>query len=219
MQNMNDKLYINEIFYSLDGEGSRAGFPAVFVRLAGCNLRCDYCDTTYAMKEDAGEEMTIAQILNRIGFYHCDYITLTGGEPLLNDTAFELVKAMDEAGYHVTIETNGSVDISKALDHASICMDWKTPSSGMNDDMLKSNLRLLRPQDVLKIVLRRSDLSYTDVFIHTNILSCPIYLSPVYGEIPLDELAEYVKLYRGQNKIRMQLQIHKIIWSPNKRGV
>lgn len=216
---MNGKLIVNEIFYSIDGEGSRAGYPAVFVRLAGCNLRCNYCDTAYALAENEGIEMTVSEVIDKVRSYGCRYVTLTGGEPLLNDTAFDLVMEMNIAGLHVMIETNGSVDISKALRNASICMDWKLPSSKMCDQMKESNLHKLRPYDVLKMVARSADLPYIKDFLKSHTINCPVYISPVFGEITLSEIADFVKEYRGRNTVRMQVQLHKIIWNPDERGV
>lgn len=216
---MNDKLIVNEIFYSIDGEGSRAGYPAVFVRLAGCNLRCNYCDTAYALAKNDGKEMTISEIIGEVKKYGCRHVTLTGGEPLMTDTAFDLVMAMDLADLRVTIETNGSVDISKALRNASICMDWKLPSSNMCEQMKESNLHKLRGYDVLKMVARSADLPYIKDFLDSHTVNCPVYISPVFGEITLPEIADFVKGYRGHNTVRMQVQLHKIIWNPDERGV
>ena len=216
---MNDKLIVNEIFYSLDGEGSRAGYPAVFVRLAGCNLRCNYCDTGYALRNNAGVQMDIAEIMDKVLQYECNNITLTGGEPLLNRKAFELVRAMKKAGMDVIIETNGSVDISEAMHNASICMDWKLPSSNMCGHMKESNLSKLRPHDVLKMVARSADLPYIKDFLDNHTINCPVYISPVFGEITLSEIADFVKGYKGHNTVRMQVQLHKIIWKPDERGV
>ena len=216
---MSDKLTVNEIFYSLDGEGIRAGYPAVFIRLAGCNLRCDYCDTGYALQGTDGKEMTIPEIIGKAkGFGKCRSITLTGGEPLLQNEAINLLREL-HSEFDTIVETNGAVDIGAALPYASICMDWKIPSSGMNKMMLAGNLMKLRPVDCLKMVVRASDLPYTGIFLREHILRCPVYLSPVYGAIDLPTLADFVKGYQGPNTLRMQLQLHKIIWNPNERGV
>lgn len=216
---MSDKLTVNEIFYSLDGEGIRAGYPAVFIRLAGCNLRCDYCDTEYALRGTDGEEMTISEIIDKVrSFGKCRSITLTGGEPLLQNGTINLLREL-HGEFDTIVETNGAVDIGAALPYASICMDWKVPSCGMNEMMLASNLKKLRPTDCLKMVVRASDLPYTGFFLQTHTLNCPVYLSPVYGAINLPVLADFVKGYQGPNTLRMQVQLHKVIWSPNERGV
>lgn len=216
---MSDKLTVNEIFYSLDGEGVRAGYPAVFIRLAGCNLRCNYCDTGYALNSSDGKEMSIPEIMEKVrSFGKCRNVTLTGGEPLLQDGVIKLLRELSEDCFTV-IETNGAVDITNALPFASICMDWKAPSCGMNELMLKSNLKKLRPQDCLKMVVRASDLPYTGRFLKEHKINCPVYLSPVYGQIALPTLAEFIKGYQGENLLRMQVQLHKIIWNPDERGV
>lgn len=212
-------LIVNEIFYSLDGEGSRAGYPAIFIRLAGCNLRCNYCDTVYALHKNDGQEMTVAEIVEKVkGYGKCRNITLTGGEPLLQEEAIDLLKELHN-DFDIVVETNGAVDIEKALPYASICMDWKAPSCGMNERMLESNLSKLRPGDCLKIVVKAADLPYTGFFLSECTFPCPVYLSPVYGEITLSTLAEFVKGYQGANNLRMQIQLHKIIWNPEERGV
>lgn len=216
---MSDKLTVNEIFYSLDGEGIRAGYPAVFIRLAGCNLRCNYCDTGYALNSSDGKEMSIPEIMEKVrSFGKCRNVTLTGGEPLLQDGVIKLLRELSEDCFTV-IETNGAVDITNALPFASVCMDWKVPSCGMNELMLKSNLDKLRPKDCLKMVVRASDLPYTGRFLQEHRINCPVYLSPVYGQIDLPTLAEFIKDYQGENLLRMQVQLHKIIWNPDERGV
>lgn len=216
---MSDKLTVNEIFYSLDGEGIRAGYPAVFIRLAGCNLRCNYCDTGYALCSSDGDKMTIPEIIAKVkSFGNCRNITLTGGEPLLQRNAIALLKEL-HGEFDTIVETNGAVKIDEALPFASICMDWKTPSSGMNGLMIDCNLRKLRPTDCLKMVVRASDIPYTGFFLQTRTFNCPVYLSPVYGEIDLPVLADFVKSYQGTKTLRMQVQLHKIIWNPNERGV
>lgn len=216
---MNDKLIVNEIFYSIDGEGRRAGCASVFVRLAGCNLRCDYCDTAYALSFKDGTEMDVSEIITEIEKYSCKNITITGGEPLIHNECKTLIKSLWEKGYDVVVETNGSVSIMDVAQYASICMDWKMPSSGMCDEMVEDNLGILWKMDVLKAVVRASDLPYLRFFLDKHSLKCPVYISPVYGEIQLPEIAEFIKKYHGDNILRMQLQMHKFIWNPNERGV
>ena len=211
---MNDKLLVNEIFYSIDGEGKQSGCPAIFIRLTGCNLRCKYCDTVYAFQE--GKYMSISEILAAIRHFNCKHITLTGGEPLAQKNAVKLLKTLKVNKYKVTIETNGAIDITNAQRYSVICMDWKTPASGMCEYMKSENLKKLRKKDVLKIVMSENDIPYVREFLRTNKIHCPIYLSPIFGKIDLPQLAEFVK--ENQNT-RMQLQIHKYIWDINKRGV
>ena len=216
---MNDKIKINEIFYSIDGEGMRAGYPAVFIRTAGCNLRCDYCDTGYALSKEAGISMSIEDIEKKVSEYNCKNITLTGGEPLLNKAAKKLIKKLTESGYDVIVETNGSIPIKDITTSCKICMDWKIPSSGMCREMLEENLSQLYAVDCLKMVVRKEDLPYVDKFLNEHTLACPVYISPVFGEINLEEIAEFIKNYHGQNRVKMQVQLHKIIWDPDRRGV
>lgn len=216
---MNDNLIVNEIFYSIDGEGRRAGCVSVFVRLAGCNLRCNYCDTGYALSFEDGTEMDVSEIITVVEKYSCKNVTITGGEPLIHDGSKELIKEFWNHGYDVVVETNGSVPIIDVAQYASICMDWKMPSSGMCDRMDENNLGILWKNDVLKTVVRESDLEYLSEFLDKYHLLCPIYISPVFGEIQLSRIAEFIKRYHGENEVRMQLQMHKIIWNPNERGV
>lgn len=216
---MRDSLYVNEIFYSIDGEGDRAGYPSIFIRLGGCNLRCNYCDTAYALTNGECVTMTVNDIIKNVEQYGCKNVTLTGGEPLLQPHSIELLKALKSNGYRTVVETNGSIDVTDALPYCSVCMDWKIPSSGEHDRMKNSNLSLLRPTDVLKIVIRSIDIPYVKKFIEANELDCPIYISPVFEEIGLPEIVDVVKEYHGNNRVRMQIQLHKVIWEPDKRGV
>ena len=128
-------MVVNEIFYSIDGEGLRTGELAVFIRLAGCNLNCSYCDTKYALKISNGNKMTIAEILEEVGKYNCKNVTLTGGEPLIHAHIKELIDELIKNGYKVNIETNGAVDISEYLNKCLVTMDYKLPSSGMEKFM------------------------------------------------------------------------------------
>lgn len=208
-------MNVNEIFYSIDGEGIRTGAPAVFIRLTGCNLRCSYCDTKYAFHE--GKEMPDDEIINKAQKYGCKNITVTGGEPLLQGK--ELIKKLCRMGYSVNVETNGSLDISDIQHHNCIVtMDYKLPSSNMEKTMMLSNISRLRADDVLKFVCEDSDIDKAREIIETYKPSCYIYLSPVFEKCNPQTLVEVVKELRNP-KIRMQIQLHKIIWDPNERGV
>ena len=213
------EITINEIFYSLDGEGKRAGSPAVFIRTAGCNLRCNYCDTGYALSGNAGVKMSIEDIISKVSEYNCRNVTVTGGEPLYNPNTKELIKKLWEKRYDVIIETNGSMPIIEVAQYCSVCMDWKMPSCGMCKKMLEENLSLLSKDDVLKAVVRKADLPYLKKFLDTYKLKCPVYISPVFGDIELSDIADFIKDYHGSNQVRLQVQLHKIIWEPNMRGV
>lgn len=208
-------MNVNEIFYSIDGEGIRTGAPAIFIRLTGCNLRCSYCDTTYAFHD--GKEMSINEIIEEAEKYGCKNITVTGGEPLLQGK--ELIKKLCRKGYSVNVETNGSIDISDIQHHNCIVtMDYKLPSSKMEHAMILSNISKLRNDDVLKFVCEDSDIDRAVEIIKTYKPSCYIYLSPVFKKCNPQRLVEIVKGLKNP-KIRMQIQLHKIIWNPDERGV
>jgi 7-carboxy-7-deazaguanine synthase len=214
---------INEIFNSIDGEGIRAGENVTFIRTAGCNLRCSYCDTEYALKSNQGKQMSVYEIMNAVKKWNTHAVTLTGGEPLSNKEIYVLIDWLIWNGYEVNIETNGAIDIGKAVQRDCIVtMDWKTPYSGMEKFMLSSNLKKLREKDVLKLVCAESDLDYVKNFLLKNKVKAAIFLSPVFGKIEPRRLVELVQSLSEQmdvSKIRVQLQIHKYIWEPNKRGV
>lgn len=208
------KLRVNEIFYSIDGEGKRAGELASFIRLTGCNLRCSYCDTQYSFAE--GEEMTPEEIVDALPA--CKNVTLTGGEPLMQDV-HELLTLL--RGKSVNIETNGSVDIRPYMGfpQAFFTLDYKCGSSGMKNKMMMDNFSLLRPQDVLKFVVgNMNDLDEAKNLCEDIKPICPVYISPVFGMINPSKIVQYMKdnfLF----KWRVQLQIHKFIWRPEERGV
>lgn len=219
-------LIVNEIFMSIDGEGKTAGMLTTFVRLAGCNLRCSWCDTAYAMKKTQGTRMEVQDIVEQIRTHA---VTLTGGEPLHQADALDLVDALTARGFAVNVETNGSKSIARLLDTSNpskliVTMDWKLSSSGMEHAMLESNLPLLRKRDVLKLVIgSRQDITRAHDIIKNSELACKVYLSPVFGAINPQELVEAVKLWHFEgmdmSRIRVQLQLHKFIWNPERRGV
>ena len=207
-------MNVNEIFYSVDGEGKRAGQLATFVRLAGCNLRCSYCDTKYAF--DDGREMTANEIADAVKNYR--NVTLTGGEPLLQD-CHELLNLL--RNHNVNIETNGSITLDDYLEYANVffTMDFKCYSSRMVDAMKYSNLKILRERDVLKFVVGdKSDLELAREICFEFKPKSAIYISPVYGKIELPVIVVFMKQYRLEDW-RLQVQLHKIIWSPDERGV
>lgn len=208
-------MNVNEIFYSIDGEGIRTGAPAVFIRLTGCNLRCSYCDTAYAFND--GSEMSESEIIDAVKQYKCKNVTVTGGEPLLQGR--ELIKKLCRLGYNVNVETNGSLPIND-IQHANaiITMDYKTPSSLMESKMRLQNISILREQDVLKFVCNKEDLKTVKRICEEYNPKCYIYISPVFGECEPLDIVEFVKEMNNP-KIRAQIQLHKIIWKPNERGV
>lgn len=208
-------MRVNEIFYSIEGEGVRAGAPATFVRFAGCNLRCSYCDTTYAFHD--GTEMLESDIVKRVCEIGCNNVTVTGGEPLLQGK--RVVKTLCNKGFQVNVETCGALDITDVqLENSIVTMDYKTPSSGMEDKMLLSNIPRLRKQDVLKFVCEESDFNTVKNIYEIFRPKCNIYLSPVFNKCDLAKMAELVKEMNEPN-IKMQVQLHKIVWDPDKRGV
>ena len=214
-------MNVNEIFDSIDGEGIYAGQLATFIRLSGCNLRCGYCDTTYAF--NCGEELSIDEILSKVKEINNKHITLTGGEPLIHKDVDILIKELCQRNYIVNIETNGSVDVKDFQnENTIITMDYKTISSGENSKMSKKRIESLRSFDVLKIVCKESDFEdIRDMIKNTNIKSY-IYLSPIYKEIEPIKLVYFLKELRDKkitNRVRMQLQLHKLIWRPEERGV
>lgn len=216
-------MVVNEIFSSIDGEGIRAGELSTFIRLAGCNLRCNYCDTLYAIKANNGNEMSIDEILNAVNTYRNRNITITGGEPLIHNNIDCLINELLKNHYSINIETNGAVKIDKYLNNCLITMDYKTPSSKMENKMIIDNLEKLTENDVLKFVIREEDFECVEKILKNYNIKSYVYLSPVYNEIELPKIVEFMKKcnYEGINmsKVRMQIQLHKIIWNPNMRGV
>ncbi len=211
---MQNEWSVNEIFFSIDGEGKRAGSLAAFIRLAGCNLRCSYCDTTYAFTE--GTPLRAEEIAEAVKGWK--NVTVTGGEPLCQDVHVLLQRLRE---HEVNIETNGSVDVTPyhAYPWVFFTLDYKCPSSGMESSMLEKNFQTLRPQDVLKFVVGdMEDLRTAQRVCEKYEPRCLVYLSPVFGKIEAKEIVEYMKSARYKNW-RLQLQLHKYIWPPDARGV
>ncbi|WP_176492747.1 7-carboxy-7-deazaguanine synthase QueE [Nitrosomonas ureae] len=204
-------LRINEIFFSLQGETSRVGLPTVFVRLTGCPLRCGYCDTAYAFT--GGENISIAEILNRIAHYKTNYITVTGGEPLAQKACLVLLTALCDAKYSVSLETSGALDLSQVDLRVCKVMDIKTPGSGEVTKNNWGNLIHLTPKDEIKFVLcNEADYQWAGEIIRRKQLSqlCPILFSPVYDSLNPATLASWI--LRDELPVRMQLQMHKLLW-------
>lgn len=221
---MKDSLVVNEIFDSIDGEGIRTGELATFIRLAGCNLRCRYCDTSYALKANDGKKMSIENIIDKVKDIGIKNITLTGGEPLLQKNSFKLIDELIKNNFNINIETNGAIDISPLIDkNVIITLDYKTISSKMNGRMLLDNLEKLREKDVLKFVCNKIDLDDIKLILKNYKIKSYIYLSPIFNEIEPSELVDFLKELHKENfdvsKIRVQVQLHKIIWKPETRGV
>lgn len=214
-----EHLYkVNEIFKSIEGEGIRTGLPCTFIRLYGCNLCCKYCDTRYSCENKEFTLMSKDEIVNKVKELGGSRVTITGGEPLLDLFLNELIIALRKEHIEVNIETNGSLDIQWCLADI-ITMDYKTSASGMEDRMMLSNLKALKETDVLKFVVgSKHDLDTMKRVIEEYEPECRIYVSPVFGMIEAHELVEYV-LENNLDNVTVQVQLHKIIWDPNKRGV
>lgn len=202
-------IRIHEIFLSLQGEASRVGLPTVFVRLTGCPLRCGYCDTAYAFH--GGESQALDQILTRVESYGVKRVTVTGGEPLAQKECMDLLTALCDKGYDVSLETSGAMDISAVDARVSIILDIKTPGSGELDKNLWANLPLLKAKDEVKFVLcDRADYDWAKQVLADYKIACPVLFSPVYSQLPPRELAEWIVADRLP--VRFQLQLHKILW-------
>jgi 7-carboxy-7-deazaguanine synthase len=210
-------IRITEIFYSIQGESTHAGRPCVFVRLAGCNLRCSWCDSAYTFT--GGDPMSIDAILEAVGRWDCRLVEVTGGEPLAQKESFELIRRLADAGYEVLVETSGSIDIAPVDERAKVILDVKCPGSGEDAKNYWPNLSRLRPHDEVKFVIAdRADFEYArDVIREHRLDGRPLLFSPVWGAIDLQELAEWI-LAEGIDA-RMQVQLHKLIWGADARGV
>lgn len=216
---------VAEKFVSINGEGTKAGQPAVFIRLAGCNLRCSYCDTMWASSFDAPhEKMTEQEIAGYVRSTGIKNVTLTGGEPLMAENVPILLSAVSETGAEVEIETNGSADISVCdgiSPRPTVTMDYKLPSSGMEGHMRHQNFSLLQSTDTVKFVAgSNDDLERALEIIRQYDLTsrCRIFFSPVFGKIEPADIVDFI-LKNKLNGVNFQLQLHKFIWDPDKRGV
>lgn len=204
-------LRVSEIFFSLQGETSRIGLPTVFVRLTGCPLRCGYCDTEYAFY--GGEGMSVPTILQEVASYAPRYVTVTGGEPLAQKESLVLLKSLCDAGYVVSLETSGALDVSGVDVRVSKVMDIKTPGSGEVEKNRWANLGHLGPQDELKFVLcDEADYRWAVAVMreHRLDLICPLLFSPVHGRLDPATLAAWV--LRDRLPVRLQIQLHKLLW-------
>lgn len=216
-------MKVVEKFTSINGEGTRAGELAVFVRFKGCNLRCSYCDTMWANEADCSyEEETPEEITNYVLATGIRNVTLTGGEPLLQKDIGELIHLLLQAGLRVEIETNGAVRLSEFCEERPIfTMDYKLPSSGCEEHMIAENMELLEINDTVKFVCgSQEDLVKALEVIQTYDLTsrCHVYFSPVFGSIEPVQMVEFM-LEHQLNDVRLQIQMHKVIWDPNERGV
>lgn len=210
------RLRITEIFYSLQGESITVGVPTVFVRLTGCPLRCGYCDTTYAFQ--GGQWFELEEILSQVAKLNCQTICVTGGEPLAQKACLELLSQLCDAGYHVSLETSGSIDVASVDERVSKVMDLKTPSSGEMKKNLYSNIGVLNRHDQVKFVISdRNDFDWASEQLHKYDLAscCEVLFSPVFSELEPTQLADWV--LEAHLNVRMQVQLHKLLWG-DKQG-
>ena len=216
-------MRVVEIFTSIEGEGCRAGKLCTFVRLAGCNLDCSYCDTDYAQDFGCGRVMSAQEIIEQVCATSLSpYVTLTGGEPLFRrpDEIVELLSGLVARGYEVNIETNGSVDVSPYRQPGVFfTIDYKCPSSGCEDRMLAENFTNSQPEDVIKFVVGSTEDLDAALAVTDRGVNASVFVSPVFGKIELTEIVEYMKNHKSCSDWRMQVQLHKIIWDPQMKGV
>ena len=211
-------MRITEIFFSIQGESTYAGLPCLFVRLAGCPLRCEWCDTSYAFH--GGTERNIDSIVAELEDYPCRLVEITGGEPLAQSEVHALITALADRGYTVLIETSGALDIGSVDPRAIIIMDVKCPGSGMADRNRWDNIGQLKPQDQIKFVIKdRADYDWALTIIRDHDLARrqAVLFSPVFGLLEPQQLAEWIM--SDGLPVRFQLQLHKLIWDPATRGV
>ena len=214
MDNLNNTtLNITEIFYSLQGEAKEVGIPTVFVRLTGCPLRCNYCDTAYAFK--GNNPLSIQHILDEVAQYNTQYVCVTGGEPMAQSNCLKLLDALIDNDYKVSMETSGSIDIAPVNSKVSIVMDIKTPSSTEEHQNRYENLSILKNKDQLKFVIAsRSDFDWCTEILENYEVESEVLFSPVYESLRPVELADWI-LEKKLN-VRLQVQLHKILWGDQK---
>lgn len=226
-------MRVVEHFISINGEGRRAGELSLFIRFAGCNLNCRYCDTKWANRTDVSyESYTVEELFRLIKNSGVKNVTLTGGEPLLQEDIPILLNMLrGESALRIEIETNGSVDIApfleidesnKKQDNVTFTIDYKMASSGMEDRMCSSNYQSLRSTDTVKFVVgsRKDMIKGKEIIEEYHLIEkgCAIYFSPCFGDIEPSEIVEFLVEQR-MNDVKLQLQLHKYIWEPDKRGV
>lgn len=215
---MGQMLKINEIFFSIQGESSYVGFPTVFVRTSGCNLRCGYCDTTYAYY--SGKLMSEDEIVAEVSKYGARYVCVTGGEPLLQKNVPSLLTRLCDLGYEVSLETSGSIDCGAVDPRVKKIIDVKTPGSGEGSSFLEANLRFADVNTEFKFVIcSEEDFTWAENFSkkHGLFERSQVLYSPAFRRVSENWLAK--KIISENSSARLQLQLHKYIWSPHSRGV
>jgi len=208
-------LRVAELFVSLQGEGPAAGYPAFFVRLAGCNLACRWCDTPYARQPEAGKEMALAEILTRFQESRLSQVLITGGEPLLQEGVYVLIEKILSLGGRVFLETNGSLSLKRLPSEVVKVMDLKPPSSGMSQYMLYENLRYLGPKDLVKFVIadEKDYLWAKEKFLRLGLTYfTEVAFSPAWGLMAPEKLAQWI--LKDRLPVRLQLQLHKLLKLP-----
>ena len=219
MSARDQKLTINEIYFSVQGESTWAGLPCVFVRLTFCDLRCTYCDTEYAFYE--GKKRTLGEIVDAVLAYDCPLVEITGGEPLLQKNVLPLMTLLADAGRTVLLETSGAHDIAAVDPRVHRIMDLKTPGSGEVARNLIANLEYLTPNDEVKFVIgSREDYEWSRAQVQEHRLAervRAVLFSPIFGRIDPREIVDWI--LADKLPVRFQLQMHKFIWTPTKRGV
>jgi 7-carboxy-7-deazaguanine synthase len=210
-------LRITEIFHSIQGESSHAGRPCAFVRLTGCNLRCRWCDSEYTFT--GGDSMTIDDVLQQVKSYGCKLVEVTGGEPLAQRESLDLIECLCDEGFEVLIETSGSIDVAPVDRRATLILDIKCPGSGEVEKNRWENLQHLKPGDEIKFVIAdRADYDWARrVIAERRLEGKSLLFSPVWGEMELKSLAEWMLADRVP--ARLQTQLHKHIWGADVRGV
>ena len=211
-------MKVTEIFHSIQGESTHAGRPCVFVRLSACDLRCRWCDTAYAFT--GGEETPLEEILSRVRSHGCPLVEVTGGEPLLHKETPELCRRLLAEGFEVLLETGGHRDISTLPREVRVILDVKCPGSGESARVRWENLAILPPGGEIKFVIAdRADYEWAREVVRERDLAArhPVLFSPVFGELGYEDLASWVLADRLP--VRFQLQVHKHIWDPGRRGV
>ena len=211
-------IKINEIYLSVQGESTHTGLPCVFIRLTGCNLRCSWCDTAYAFHE--GKNMSIDEILQKVENFGIHLVEITGGEPLMQDNVYTLMRRLIEKGYKVMLETGGSISLERVPKDVIKIMDLKCPGSGEQEKNNLDNLKLLAPHDEVKfVILDRKDYEWSRDIIKKYKINetAHILISPVFDKLELKEMVKWI--LEDRLPVRLQTQLHKIIWDKNTIGV
>ena len=211
-------LKINEIYASIQGESSHTGLPCVFIRLTGCNLRCSWCDTAYAFYD--GKNLTVEETLQKVETFGLPLVEITGGEPLLQEDVYPLMEALLKKGYRVMLETSGALPIDKVPEKVIKILDIKCPGSGEEKKNHLENLKFLSPHDEVKFVLLdRADYEWSRDMLrkYDMVLSKQVLFSPVYDKLNLKDLSQWI--LKDRLAVRLQTQLHKVIWSKDAIGV